>query len=674
MDSKKKKIKTLDSDSRKKLAELLYRAVWRGDEKLAKKRLRQGASPSEACVSFAGRTPLMAATMKANGLMVDLLLPMSDVAATDAHGETALILGMYEDAAWLLSPAMGGSGDWIDKLASPAILNMRDAHGDTPLMIAAGSRCLGEGEFKKLLVKMLPDSNAWLKNKKGQSALALAVASASQARALALWAALEPSGFDKSALAGLALLAARMNMDRFLLAMASAVDLEERDEHGRTPLLVAARACAFEAMAELLDQGADPHAVDADGCNALMLICESRVEPPAAGQAMIARLANPESLSARDQFGESALDKARDRKSAVANRLRAAGATDDERRERPSIAGSLKLQQLLLEDIICGDVELARRRIAQGADPAKPLNERWTTALVCAASTARLEMVQLMRAQGEGLDGDLGGPAALAGLLERGSARGRDEFIACARELADPDALAAVNSQGETVLMQAAAYGQKFGELLALFGPGSDWLAKDFSGASVVEFALNVYEPGNAMLLWLAHPDKEWAASATNKQGQTLAHVAAARNADEMLLEIVSFSNFEARDGRQMTPLMLACFTGGCFESTVRLLAPWSDCKAADAQGCDALMLAIEQAPREGYGDFVGAASELVRWADLEARDFLGESALDKAVDREFLVIEAAIRARMAIDEERLAIGSAIAEGGPARSGRARSI
>lgn len=118
---------------------------------------------------------------------------------------------------------------------------------------------------------------------------------------------------------------------------------------------------------------------------------------------------------------------------------------------------------------------------------------------------------------------------------------------------------------------------------------------------------------------------------------------------------------------------MLACFYGGCFESAVKLLAPWSDCRAVDAQGCDALMLAIEESQRESYGDFVGAVSELVRWADLGARDFLGESALDKAIDREFPLVEAAIRARMAIQEEKFEIeaaSSAPREAGGPRLGR----
>lgn len=77
-----------------------------------------------------------------------------------------------------------------------------------------------------------------------------------------------------------------------------------------------------------------------------------------------------------------------------------------------------------------------------------------------------------------------------------------------------------------------------------------------------------------------------------------------------------------------------------------------SDCLAVDAHGCDALMLLFEGVAAEDDG-LCETVETLVGRVNLDARDFLGESALDKAIERDFLRSVDIIRARMAIFEER---------------------
>lgn len=675
-----KNVKGFTESEEAKLQDLLDRAISRKDERLVEKRLAQGASMS-AKSEQRRRTPLMAAASAMSSSLIERFLPFSDEAAVDADGNTALNLLMLENGllgGWGRPPR--GWKECFQLLASPATAAIKNRDGNTPLMTAAFSWCRGDAEFKQLLDMLLPMVDLGEKNNEGLTACMLAARGRAQGRALALWDAGRRGSGQKNLAAsrGLVHAAAKSDHDQLLREIASEVDLEERDSRGRTPFLAAARKGSFAAAAELLSKGANPRAVDEDGCDAMMLITEalSCGDGGAWNEAdsnFLGAVARSVDVSARDFLGESALSKARDRRQAeLAEIILTAGAGAAAEQEPSDISWRPKLQEMLLAAIHDGDVELAKRRIAQGADPAKPLGEG-TTALGAAAATCNLEMIRLMLPSSQGTAAGSVGGAALIKLLESSSNRGKDDFMACASELASAEAVAAINDHGRSALMEAACYQQNFKELLALLGPLSDWRAKDDQGASVVEAAVDIMEPENAMDLWSAHPDKDWAAASTNNGGLTLAHIAAARNYAPMLMAIANHSNFGARDAMGRTPLMLACVYGGCFESAVKLLAPWSDCRAVDAQGCDALMLAIEESQCESYGDFVGAVSELVRWADLGARDFLGESALDKAIDREFPLVEAAIRARMAIQEEKFEIeaaSSAPREAGGPKLGR----
>lgn len=149
-----------------------------------------------------------------------------------------------------------------------------------------------------------------------------------------------------------------------------------------------------------------------------------------------------------------------------------------------------------------------------------------------------------------------------------------------------------------------------------------------------------------------AHPSPAWAASTRDSSGATLAHIAARHGGCGLLRAIAGFSCFSATDHHGHTPLMSACASRGGFDA-VSILAPWSDCRAVDFAGCDALMLAVESASLESSLGLLDAVQALIPRVDLFARDALGESALEKAADRGFPLVVDAIRSHLAILAER---------------------
>lgn len=657
------KQKITDGEAQK-LGALLASAILRADEGLVEKRLAQGASPSAASGSNM-RTPLMVAACSMSLSMIERMLPFSDEAAVDADGNTALNLLILQNGVmggWAKAPE--GWQECIARLASPAAAGIKNRDGNTPLMTAALSWSRGDDQFKILLGLLLPMVDVWETNNEGQAACLLAAQGRSHGRALALWEAGRPSASTKS-VRGIAHAAAKSGLDEFLREIAFEVDLEERDSRGRTPFLAAADKRSLKAAVELLKKGANPWAVDDDGCDAMMLI-SAAVRHGKSGMGfnrvdrdLLGAIAVAADVSARDFLGESALDKARSRRQGeIVEILLSTGAEagGGPAASLPSLRP--KLQEMLIAAVLDEDANLVEKRLSQGASPFELLDGERGAALGVAAADGNIEMIRRLLAQ-EGSGRAAGKEEALWKLVESSRARESCDFVACASELACAEAVAASNNWGRSPLMEASCYEQHFKELLALLGPLSDWQAKDKDGTSLVEMALIYMEDGNAMDLWQAHPDKRWAGASRNNEGQTLAHIAAEHNNEKLLEAIANHSDFSARDARGQTPLMRACFCGRNFERAVKCLAPWSDCRAVDGQGCDALMLAIEGVPRENYGHFVEAISELVRWADLGARDFLGESALDKALDRGFPLAVAAIQARMAINHERAQIAEA---------------
>ena len=197
-------------------------------------------------------------------------------------------------------------------------------------------------------------------------------------------------------------------------------------------------------------------------------------------------------------------------------------------------------------------------------------------------------------------------------------------LLDAARLLSSPASLKISNNRGRTPLMAAIGADCDLGQILEIVGAGSDWGAQDAKGMSAVALAMNKGGAGVARSIWLAHPDPARAARAVSDNGSTLAHIAAESNAADMLLAIAPHSDFSARDARGLTPLMSASsHSNGLACSAVALLAPWSDCLAVDPAGCDALMLAIENAWREDWAEFSLIISELAPRSDLFSHDIL---------------------------------------------------
>lgn len=186
----------------------------------------------------------------------------------------------------------------------------------------------------------------------------------------------------------------------------------------------------------------------------------------------------------------------------------------------------------------------------------------------------------------------------------------------------------------------------------------SDLLLLDVNGLSAFDHAL-AGQATMAMLIWDHHPDQAEFARTQNKDGETLAHVLARKQAPHFLSAVCCQDNLSAPDPRGRTPLMAACFDGPSrHEESIAMLAPWSDCRATDHDGCDALMLAIEGSSEEDCCEIIEA---LVARSDLAHRDRFGESALDKAAHRNYAKFEKIIQARLSSLEDAHEIATATA-------------
>lgn len=195
----------------------------------------------------------------------------------------------------------------------------------------------------------------------------------------------------------------------------------------------------------------------------------------------------------------------------------------------------------------------------------------------------------------------------------------------------------------------------------------SDLLLLDANGLSAFDHAL-AGQATIARLIWDHHPDQAGLARKPNKDGETLAHILARKQAPHFLSAVCCQDNLMATDPRGRTPLMAACFDGPSrHEESIAMLVPWSDCRALDHDGCDALMLAIEGSSGE---DCCAIIEALAARSDLCRRDRFGESALDKAAHRNYSKIEKIIQARLTVLEEAHEIATASAADEAVAAGR----
>lgn len=669
-----------------KLQTLLQSAIRSRNTLLFQKRLAQGASPS-AAHGHNGFTPLMSAADACSPEIIELLLPLSDIAAaTTPNGMTALhvfisAINLSCNNA-LFATDDSGLLAMIRALASPAAIGAKDLFNRSPLSIHAAHFLRDSPLFNLIASEIAPPSTAPSFTLDIYEACAAALESRNSGGANAIFLlnsapnkrhALSERPPNKSSLFHIAALHGRLD---FLEDTAPLVDINARDPLGRTPLMAAisnplsssalSSDNAILCMKLLLSLGADPRLVDNDGCDALMIAIEDNFRPltlaPFLAHAFEPLISQCD-LSRRDHLGESALDKATDR-----NLPLIAGLIQEKRGQPspppthpPPPASCAKLERLLLQAVFFMEPAIVDKRLLQGADPLArseqpilPFYPRQMTPLMHAARADNHPMICRLLPISDPLAVNAEGDTALMIFLAHNQIDSHDRLATLAALLSAESAKKR-NNRGRTPLMTIRAPLAFLQPALDLIGPLSEWNAVDNAGTNI--FGCHYLDHAEWTLLWNSHPDPAWLASAKDHKGRSILHVIASwHKQNPQLLEAASFhANFNAIDHSMLTPLMAACsgFSSrdAAFNAVIELLAARTNCRQADLNGCDALMLLIETAANDQ--DSLLAARLLIPRCDLFARDFLGESALDKALDRNLLSISASIEAHLAIFAER---------------------
>lgn len=312
-----------------------------------------------------------------------------------------------------------------------------------------------------------------------------------------------------------------------------------------------------------------------------------------------------------------------------------------------------KLQKLLLEAVQHGEVEQARMLISQGANPSEASAGRMDcgmTPLMMAIAVKSQPAIDLLLPLSDLSVRDCFGRTALAYvLMDLACSETLDEGrLALLRELGPPCGML-LDNEGRTPLSEAAvSWGGRddiFEKVIRELSPHVDLSHRGSDGLTACGAALCFGRDASniAMLLWKACPDKEAAASEQSSRHGGLAHIAAEKNRADFLAEIAFWADLRAPDSRGRTPLMRAAASGamGCVEFLAKM-----GTSLVDHDGCDALMLSIEnfQTVNTAKKGLVFCAEKagaffriLADGSDFSARDFLGESAMDKARDRGLL-------------------------------------
>lgn len=660
-----------------KLQELLFSAIMADNYALVEKRLSQGADPRGfGC----GGTPLMLAAQRANHRLIQRLFPLSDIHATDKHGANAISM-LVERLAFSQSPV-----DLEELRQSLALLFSTHTEDELRIDVANALAVSANAWFSNSLsfddvaneLYSISAGCPTLYDKLILLALAADEPGGSKRASFFLARHPSPTEFFSTCLptkeTPLHVAAGHIQLDA-LSEFSPIANLDARDVRGRTPLHVAAAIIAAEKIKSgcietLLAYGSSGVSVDADGCDPLMLFLDSTLchQEPSEAMRLLIRHSN---LHARDSLGESAYDKAlgrgwNDIATLIANepsfcRPQVAAPAP----ASPPLLPTPKLQELLFFAMIHGDLSLVKKRLAQGADPrgrcspelANNMNVSSSrrTPLMIAALHGTLDVIEFLLPLSDILDVDIHGDTALMIFLQHHTISS-NEHLAAMSALFSEAVARKPNLAGHTPLMRASSTANTWPAVLDVLGSASDWMALDLLGNNILSRQSG--RPASAeddLAIWDAHPDPSWLASSINASGQSIAHISAERNATALLSAISNHANFAARSTAGLTPLLAACghrSRQACGSEVIRLLAPWSNCRAVDLDGCDALMLVIENSVFED-DEFFLSVQELVGRCDLAARDLLGESAIDKALDRGFERAAEIIRARVAIFDER---------------------
>lgn len=635
--------------NKKKLQALLHEAILADDMALIRKRLDQGAAPGSFTNSKQGQTALMDAAVAGDPDVVDLFLPFCDIGAVNVDGESALCVFLTR-----LSCVNNSSPPqrWLETLRKLCPKPPATFSTCSPLSRVASfwgscapdvnvvvSELAPFSSFSRIAgYKATPCSIALLHLPPSRSDVALAIFRADPLNAKGK--SLRPELYE------LVHRAANSNRVEFLKEILPMAPIDIRNDFGRTPFLSAAGGVCLDAMELFVAMESEVEAVDNDGCDALMLAIERN--SPAMDFERLMALIPTANLFFRDNLGESALDKALDRSMtelAKSIKSRMLGREISP----PTLSASLgppsaKLQQLLFRAIEEDDMALFEKRLAQGANPSSCTKDWPFAPFFLTLALSRNEMIQRLIPLADLSSPNANGQTPLACYL-RSTLIHDTESLSIMKMLTSPEAVRAGELLGQPPLACLRADPAILPAALESLASLSDWTHIDVNA-----FSANPILP---LSLWSAHPDQAGLAKQADADGETLAHIAATHNNKTLLFAISPHADFSAKDAQGRTPLMLACSHGYVNDdraSAIFALAPWSDCRAVDHNGCDALMLLMETSYED---DCHAIIDQLAPRSDLFARDFLGESALDKALDRGFADAVMAIRGHLAIHEER---------------------
>lgn len=669
-----------------KLQRQLSLAIAAGNVRHVHKLLAQGASPSMASGEHMS-TPLMDAAEKGNPELIELFLPFNDIDATDANGFTALHFFVVALAP-LTAPAPDYWRATLRSLCSKAACSTLNFQGLSPLALAAQtSFSTSDPSFSEILFELSSLSSLSSMSPDNSSACVAALRGArlGDSAAIALFRADPDKARSCRAChpewGSLAHIAAGEGRVEFLREIAPFADFEARDHLGRTPLMAAAMTRRFNVVAHLLAQGCNPQAVDFDGCDALMLGLESKnhfysldADKTCAWMVDLAKRSDP---SIRDILGESALDKLcylfdPPIRSLVEQAIRGSGELPPVFARSPQTPQALRKQQDLFFRFI-NRPDIVAKFLEQGANPNAREPHTLRTPLMAASTrlTAKsLGSIELLAPLADPLLVDSTGMTALHHLLDDAFILTEDSIRALALlATSGPAKIQDLYGRSPLMLMQSCRTPALRSKALGILSPLSDWRSVDAQGATVLSSSiLTPTLKGSLRLrivsaIWESHPDQEWLASSVDRAGNSLAHVAAAIGDHDLLTTLSQLADFGARNFAGQTPLMAALALPAGFsclsDQAFHLLAAWSDCRAVDSNGCDPLMIAIEEAGEEQA--LVERAKDLALRCNLAARDFLGESSLDKAIDRGFSGVAQIIQNQMAIFAERDALEHASA-------------
>lgn len=278
------------------------------------------------------------------------------------------------------------------------------------------------------------------------------------------------------------------DLPRLNALLTAGADVNAKDERGITPLMYAAWVGSTEAMARLLDRGADPNLASGTGATALMLSA-TEIEKV---RLLTGRGASVNAVSAR---GRTALFLAAmsDRSAAIVRLLIAAGAD-------VHAVDSLKMT-LLHAAAVGNDAETVRVLVEAGLD-VNAVDFKGYTPLISASSNGNLAAVRLLLAKGAGVNA-VSGDGAFQKVKAGTLAQGRFTPLIMAApfgsiELVQAllDAGADVNAQdvrGMTPLALAVATDRDNGATIrALMAKGAGLNVKSLAGETALDWAMKV--------------------------------------------------------------------------------------------------------------------------------------------------------------------------------------